>query len=180
MNISELNIPGCYLICLPNFKDKRGSFIKTFHPEHFSGTPFSHFDLKEEFYSVSKKNVLRGLHFQAPPFSHNKLITCLDGKVLDFFVDLRKSSSCYGKLISIELDSAVPQMLCLPKGIAHGFLTLSNQATLLYKTDCIYSPEHDSGILWSSVGLDLKENDFIISDRDKSFSSLANYESPFV
>ncbi|EGU33635.1 dTDP-4-dehydrorhamnose 3,5-epimerase [Vibrio sp. N418] len=183
MNVTQLDILGCYLIDLPKFEDHRGAFIKTFHPNHFETTPISEFNLKEEFYSVSKQNVLRGLHFQEPPVAHNKLVTCLEGKVLDFFVDIRKSSNTYGSLLSIELCSEIPQLLYLPKGLAHGFLTLSEQATLLYKTDHVYAPEQDKGILWSSVGLDvenLKLNELIVSDRDLSFPTLENYESPFV
>lgn len=182
MNVTQLDIAGCFLIDLPKFEDYRGAFIKTFHPSHFEGTSIDGFNLQEEFYSVSKKHVLRGLHFQEPPAAHDKMVTCLDGKVLDFFVDIRKSSYTYGKLIKIELDAQKPQLLYLPKGLAHGFLTLSEQATLLYKTDHAYAPELDKGILWSSVGLDLNElgeRELIISERDQSFPTLADYESPF-
>lgn len=157
-------------------------FAKTFHPSHFEGTPIQGFSLIEEFYSVSKENVLRGLHFQEPPAAHNKIVTCLEGKVLDFFVDLRKGYNTYGKLVSVELSSETPQLVYLPKGIAHGFLTLSEQATLLYKTDHVYTPELDKGILWSSVGLvieDIDQNKLIISDRDRAFPMFEYYESPF-
>lgn len=182
MNVKQLDISECYLIDLPKFEDHRGAFIKTFHPSHFEGTPISGFNLQEEFYSVSKKNVLRGLHFQEPPAEHNKIVTCLEGKVIDFFVDIRKSSNTYGKVITIELNSEQPQLIYLPKGVAHGFLTLSEQATILYKTDHVYAPELDKGILWSSIGLELEGVDLdnlIISERDKSFPKLEDYESPF-
>ncbi|USD32686.1 MULTISPECIES: dTDP-4-dehydrorhamnose 3,5-epimerase family protein [Vibrio] len=183
MNITHLDVSGCYLIDLPKFEDHRGAFIKTFHPSFFEGTPISEFDLQEEFYSVSKKNVLRGLHFQEPPAAHNKIVTCLEGEVLDFFVDIRKSSQTYGKLVTVELNANKPQLVYLPKGIAHGFLTRSEHATLLYKTDNVYAPELDKGILWSSVGLDTEGaslGELIISERDQSFPSLENYESPFL
>ncbi|EMK3755671.1 dTDP-4-dehydrorhamnose 3,5-epimerase family protein [Providencia rettgeri] len=179
MQINELNIQGCYIIDLLSFKDERGCFVKTFNINALKNTPLEYFELKEEFYSTSKKNVLRGLHFQEPPSAHNKIVTCTDGKVLDFFVDLRKSSDTYGKHITLTLDSEKPQLLYLPKGLAHGFLTLSENATLLYKTDFVYSPKDDQGIHWSSVGLTLPNNEFIISDRDNNFSSLADYKSPF-
>ncbi|GHX80277.1 dTDP-4-dehydrorhamnose 3,5-epimerase [Vibrio cholerae] len=183
MDSKQLDIPGCFLIDVPTFKDNRGIFVKTFHPSYFEGTPIQEFSLKEEFYSVSKKNVLRGLHFQEPPAAHNKIVTCLDGKVLDFFVDLRKGYNTYGKLVSVELSSENPQLLYLPRGIAHGFLTLSEQATLLYKTDHVYTPELDKGILWSSVGLELnhiEKNKLMISERDRSFPLLEKYETPFL
>lgn len=182
MNVKQLDISGCYLIDLPKFEDHRGAFIKTFHPSHFESTPISEFNLQEEFYSISKKNVLRGLHFQEPPAAHDKIVTCLEGKVLDFFVDIRKSSSTYGKVVTVELNCEQPQLIYLPKGLAHGFLTLSEQATLFYKTDHVYAPELDKGILWSSVGLELEIEDLgelIISERDKAFPTLADYESPF-
>lgn len=182
MNVKQLGISGCYLIDLPKFEDTRGAFIKTFHPNYFEGTPISEFDLQEEFYSVSKKNVLRGLHLQHPPAAHNKIVTCLEGKVADFFVDIRGSSGTYGKVITVELNANQPQLIFLPKGIAHGFLTLSDHATLLYKTDHVYAPNQDKGILWSSVGLEFTGVDLdrlIISERDRAFPTLANYESPF-
>lgn len=179
MNFTELDISDCYIIDLPKFEDYRGIFIKTYHPDYFKNTPISNFQLKEEFYSRSKKNVLRGLHFQEPPAAHNKIITCLDGEILDFFVDLRLSSSTYKKVLSIGLSSHKPKLLYLPKGIAHGFLTLSEHATLLYKTDHIYEPNLDKGILWSSVGLSIDNNDLIISERDKAFPLLSEYESKF-
>ncbi|TKF23452.1 dTDP-4-dehydrorhamnose 3,5-epimerase [Vibrio genomosp. F6] len=182
MNVTQLEISGCYLIDLPKFEDLRGAFIKTFHPNHFEGTEISEFNLQEEFYSVSKKNVLRGLHFQEPPAAHNKIVTCLEGKVLDFFVDIRKSSSTYGKVVTVELSSEQPQLVYLPQGLAHGFLTLSEYATLLYKTDHVYAPELDKGILWSSIGLELdviELSELIISERDSAFPTLTDYESPF-
>ena len=179
MNISELDIAGCYLIDLPKFEDHRGEFIKTYHPNHFEGTPLSDFDLQEEFYSVSNKNVLRGLHFQEPPAAHNKLVTCLEGEVMDFFVDIRSSSPTYGRLTKVQLNSNQPQLLYLPKGIAHGFLTCSPRATLLYKTDHVYAPELDQGIHWSSVGLDIDSSELVISERDQAFPSLSDYKSPF-
>lgn len=183
MNVQELDILGCYLIDLPKFEDRRGTFIKTFHSNYFEETPINEFNLKEEFYSVSKKNVLRGLHFQEPPSAHNKIVTCLEGSVLDFFVDIRSSSLTYGKCVKLELSSTQPQLVYLPKGIAHGFLTLSTRATMLYKTDHVYAPELDKGILWSSIGLELeglKLRELIISDRDQSFPAFEDYESPFL
>ncbi|HGF7511299.1 dTDP-4-dehydrorhamnose 3,5-epimerase family protein [Vibrio cholerae] len=179
MKLTELEISGCYLIELSTYKDTRGLFIKTFNLDFLSSTPIAKFNLQEEFYSVSKKNVLRGLHFQEEPAAHNKMVICISGKVLDFFVDIRKSSKTYGKLITLELDSEIPKMLYLPKGIAHGFLTISDSATLLYKTDYIYSSEHDKGINWSSVGLSFNDMELIISERDCSFPNIEEYESTF-
>ncbi|RKF17819.1 dTDP-4-keto-6-deoxy-D-glucose epimerase [Alginatibacterium sediminis] len=180
MNIKDLALEGCQLISLPHSIDERGHFVKTFNKELFANTELYEFDLQEEFYTISKKNVLRGLHFQNNPAAHSKVVSCIDGKVLDFCLDLRASSPSYKKHISMELDSETPQLLFLPKGIAHGFLTISKSATLLYKTDSVYSPENDSGILWSSIGLTLPNDDFIVSERDKAFISLSEFESDFI
>ncbi|PNH80586.1 dTDP-4-dehydrorhamnose 3,5-epimerase [Vibrio diazotrophicus] len=179
MNIQELDIPGCYLIELPHFKDERGEFVKTFNNTVLKGTPLGDFDLQEEFYSVSRRNVLRGLHFQAPPAAHNKLVYCIQGEVLDFFLDIRKDSPTYGKYFSLRLTSEKPELLFLPKGLAHGFLTVSESAILVYKTDHVYVPESDTGIHWSSIGLDIAQKELIISDRDKSFPTLEDYKSQF-
>lgn len=179
MKYTELDIQGCFLFELPVFKDVRGSFTKTYHPNHFKDTPVEKFTLAEEFYSVSKKNVLRGLHFQEPPAAHGKIVTCLDGRVCDFFVDLRRHTKTFGQLVNIELCSENPQLLYLPKGIAHGFLTLSDTATMLYKTDHVYTQELDKGIHWSSVGLKIGINAPLVSDRDDSFPTLEEYESKF-
>ncbi|PSU63852.1 dTDP-4-dehydrorhamnose 3,5-epimerase [Photobacterium phosphoreum] len=179
MQIKELEIEGCYLIELPSFKDNRGEFIKTFNNVSFENIPLKDFSLKEEFYSVSKKNVLRGLHFQNPPKAHNKIIYCISGKVIDFFLDIRKNSYTYGKVIKIELNSEKPELLFLPKGIAHGFLSCSDDSILVYKTDCEYNPECDTGILWSSVELELDDLNYIISERDQNFIAFDKYMSLF-
>jgi dTDP-4-dehydrorhamnose 3,5-epimerase/CDP-3, 6-dideoxy-D-glycero-D-glycero-4-hexulose-5-epimerase len=179
MKIKELEIAGCYLVELPHFRDERGEFVKTFNSTALKDTPLEGFDFQEEFYSVSAQNVLRGLHFQTPPAAHNKLVYCIDGEVLDFFLDIRTNSATYGKHLSIQLTSDKPQLLFLPKGLAHGFLTISERATLVYKTDYVYSPENDAGILWSSIGLELPKGDYIVSERDKAFPTFDEYRSPF-
>jgi|OM-RGC.v1.019752671 dTDP-4-dehydrorhamnose 3,5-epimerase len=179
MKIAELAINGCYLVELSVFEDTRGKFVKTYNQEQFVDTPLSTFNLKEEFYTISKKNVLRGLHFQSPPASHSKIVTCIKGAALDFFLDLRKSSETYGKLLTIELTEDKPNLLYLPVGIAHGFLSLCDDTILHYKTDHVYSPKDDQGILWSSVGLDLNGNDVIVSDRDSSFPEFKDFVSYF-
>lgn len=179
MKITELAINGCYLVEVVAFEDARGKFVKTYNQEQFVDTPFFSFNLKEEFYTISKKNVLRGLHFQTPPASHSKIITCIKGAVLDFFLDLRKSSETFGKLLTIELTEDNPKLLYLPVGIAHGFLSLCDDTILHYKTDHVYSPSDDKGILWSSVGLTLTEHDVIVSERDSSFPEFKSFVSSF-
>ena len=159
-------------------RDIRGSFIKIFHAEFFKEMRFAT-DFKEEYFSTSVKNVLRGMHFQTPPADHVKLVCCLEGAVKDVVVDLRKKSSTFGKHCTFELSAEKSNMLYIPKGFAHGFLTLSEQATMLYNVTSVYSPENDKGILWNSCGIDWQCDAPIISSRDQNHPPLAEFDSPF-
>jgi len=178
MIINELGFKGCFEIIPKVFKDDRGRFVKTFHENIFSDHGIE-FTAKEEFYSTSKKNVFRGLHFQLPPAAHNKLVYCAKGQIIDFLVDLRKKSSSYGKSLSIDLSEENGRILYIPIGIAHGFLSLSDDSLMVYKTDHVYSPEADTGILWSTCNLALPSQGLIISDRDQKLESLLDFKSPF-
>jgi dTDP-4-dehydrorhamnose 3,5-epimerase len=180
MKIQELAMPGCFKILPEKFTDERGLFLKTFHNETFLKCGIG-FNAKEEFFSISKKNVLRGLHFQSPPSAHNKLVYCPKGAVLDFFVDLRIGSPTYKKSLSIELNENNGIVLYLPIGIAHGFLSLEDDSLMIYKTDCSYDPSTDNGLLFDSCGIKLPidESNFIISERDKSFLTIEKYKSEF-
>ncbi|MDN3632433.1 dTDP-4-dehydrorhamnose 3,5-epimerase family protein [Vibrio lentus] len=181
MNIKELEIPGCYQITPNIFTDDRGLFIKTFHSETLCEYGLD-LNLKEEFYSISKKNVLRGLHFQTPPSAHNKLVYCPKGAVLDFFVDVRIGSPTYGQHLSIELNEKNGVILYLPVGIAHGFLSLEDDSLMVYKTDSSYDPEADGGLLFSScnIKLPLNAQQLITSERDLNLASFHEYKSEFV
>lgn len=177
-NVVELALDGVKLIDLNHSADYRGRFTKTFHAETFLAAGI-HFTEQEEFYSVSSKHVFRGMHFQKPPFAHQKLVHCIQGEVLDVLLDLRLNSSTYGQILQLPLSQQLPQLLYIPMGIAHGFLVLSEQATLLYKTDRVYSHEHDCGLFWGSLGLDLPVSSPIISERDQQFDHFSNFKSPF-
>ena len=163
----ELDIKGVFLI--NNFKevDKRGVFVKTLNIEKLSSINFKDAFL-ESFYTQSNKNVLRGMHFQIPPFDLQKIVYVSSGLILDVVLDIRPSSITYGKSISIEL-SAFSQSILIPKGCAHGFLTLSDQATVVYQSTNIYHKNSDKGILWNSFGFDWPINHPVLSDRDASF-----------
>lgn len=181
MIINQLEIDGCCLIELEMLQDRRGSFTKMYNADAYKGTVLDSFLLEEEFITISNRNVLRGLHFQTPPMDHDKIVTCLSGRVIDFFLDIRVRSKTYGKLCSIELQGGKPQLLFLPKGIAHGFLTLEDNSSMLYKTNKVYSPENDAGIHWASVGLkfNLPDSELIVSERDLAFPKLSEFRSPF-
>lgn len=177
MNIENLGIEGCYLI--QNFvaHDNRGCFVKTFHEENFRNEKLQT-EFRESYYSLSKKNVIRGMHFQIPPYEHDKLVYVTQGEILDVVLDIRKASATYGKYISVKLN-AFNYSIYIPKGCAHGFLTISEEATVVYNVSTVYNPSADGGILWNSFEFDWLNNNSIISERDKSFQSFKEFNSPF-
>ena len=178
MEINSLSCPGCYIIRPKITADHRGQFTKTFQKSLLHSHNLN-FDFSEEYYSTSKKGVVRGLHFQTPPEAHEKLVTCILGRVLDVFVDMRKSSPTYKKVFSISMTSDCPFYLFLPKGIAHGFFVESDDALMLYKTSTEYKPDLDTGILWNSVDFEWPIVNPIISERDMQFVELKKFQSPF-
>jgi len=171
-------IPGCYELIPTIRKDSRGMFIKIFHAPDFKALGLDA-DFKEEYYSVSKKGVLRGLHFQDPPAALSKLVFCVEGDILDAVVDLRKKSKTYGKYFTVKLSTRRANMLYIPKGCAHGFYALSKKVVMLYKTSAVYSPEHDTGIRWDSAGIKWPCKKPVLSPRDASFQPFNEFKTPF-
>lgn len=176
--VTELSLSGCFEIIPNNFIDKRGRFIKTMQSSVFKKYSFD-FDIKEEFISISKRGVVRGMHFQTPPYELKKIVYCIKGNVFDVLVDLRKNSPSYKKTVSIDLDDSKMNMVFIPEGVAHGFQALSEEAILVYKTSCEYHAEADQGILWNSIDIKWPLETILISERDQKFPKLENYESPF-
>jgi len=178
-DIRQTKIPGCFELLPKLFKDERGSFVKTFHENVFKENGLeTHFS--EEYYSFSHKRVLRGLHFQLPLMDHVKLVYCVYGRVLDAVVDLRVGSPAYGNFETFELSAEQANMVYIPKGLAHGFYVLSEGAIMMYKVTTVYSPEHDTGILWRSANIPWPDERPIISKRDSEFIALENFKSPFI
>lgn len=136
-------------------------------------------NFKEFYYSISKKNVIRGMHFQLPPFEHVKLVYVSKGRIKDVVVDIRKQSLTYGKYFSIELDEQSAKYLYISKRFAHGFLSLENGSIVNYAQTSCYSKECDSGILYNSIGFDWSIKNPIISDRDMTFEKLIDFKSSF-
>lgn len=178
MNFEELPISGAYLIHQKRFEDDRGVFVKTFHDGLFRDVGID-VAFRESFYSTSHRNVLRGMHFQRPPQHHEKLVFCMRGRVLDVFLDLRKASPSFGKAASVELSGKEPCAVFLPKGIAHGFLSLEDDSLMYYKVSTVHSPEHDAGVLWNSFGYDWGIEAPIMSPRDRGFSGFDPESSGF-
>lgn len=179
MIIAPTAISGCFQILPKIQKDDRGSFIKVFNESFFREnnleTSFS-----EGFYSHSRQRVLRGLHFQAPPKDQAKLVYCVHGKVLDVAIDIRHGSPTFGKHITLELSEKTGNVLYLPKGLAHGFYTLSKKAIMVYHVTSTYSQQHDTGILWNSANIDWPDLNPITSPRDNQFPALSEFTSPFI
>jgi dTDP-4-dehydrorhamnose 3,5-epimerase len=148
------------------FSDHRGLLVKPFHAESFADLGLAT-DFKETFYSVSNKNVLRGMHFQLPPHDHDKLVFVVAGEILDVAVDIRKGSETFGQYHSVVLSSDKANSVYIAKGFAHGFLTLSDSATVVYQTTTTHAPSHDSGIRWNSFGFEWGIDAPIISVKDE-------------
>lgn len=177
-NKTELDIKGVYLFSAPLFQDDRGSFFKFYAQSLYLREDLND-DFKEEYITFSKKGVFRGMHFQVPPSSHVKVVSCVAGKALDVLVDLRQGSPTYKKAVSIELCASKGQFVYIPEGVAHGFYSRSENTAMLYKVTSEYSPECDDGILWSSIDIKWPFEDAIVSDRDRGFSPIQEFVSPF-
>ncbi len=156
------------------FDDERGFFMESYKKSDFekNGIPI---DFTQDNHSKSTKGVLRGLHYQAKPFSQAKLIKCIRGQIYDVAVDIRPNSKTYAKYIKVKLTQDNQEMLYIPEGFAHGFVVLSDITEIIYKTSSEYSPKHDRGIIWNDKTINIDwEIDFepIMSDKDKRLPNL--------
>lgn len=175
----ETTIPGCFILKLTAFNDTRGSFTKLYHNEVFEDMGLAS-DFKEEYYSISQKYVLRGLHFQLPPYDHEKCITCLKGSILDVVVDLRKGSPTYKKHLMFEIRADDPVLVYIPRGLAHGFYALEDNTIFLNKTTSVFHNDADTGIRWDSCNIQWPDQRPVLSEKDQSLTLLSDFESPFI
>lgn len=161
-------IEGVYLVKPKIFGDNRGFFMETYKESEFLANGIEVKFIQDN-HSKSTKNVLRGLHYQAKPYAQAKLVRCIKGKIFDVVVDLRRDSKTFGKYLRVELSEEKRNMLFVPKGFAHGFAVLSDEAEILYKTDTEYSPSHDRGLLWNDeeINVDWGIDSPILSEKDK-------------
>lgn len=178
MVIEETFINGLKIIHLEKHMDTRGLFLKVFNSEVFQQYGLET-EFKENYFSVSSKNVLRGMHFQAPPYDHTKLVYCSNGKVMDVVLDLRKSSPTFRKYLSIYLGAEESKLLYIPNGCAHGFLSLKDDSIVNYLQTSVYNKLYDKGVRFDSFGMDWGIENAIVSNRDKSFVGLDSFNSPF-
>jgi len=169
---------GAKIMTLPATQDARGSFVKTFHETSLREAGVE-FVLRESYFSVSKKNVIRGMHFQLPPHQHAKVVFCPHGAILDVIVDLRKGSKSFGEHYAAELSAANNKAYYIPEGFAHGFKALTDDAMTYYLVSSEYDQQHDKGIRYNTIGFDWGITDPIVSIRDLSLARMDVFDSPF-
>ena len=169
---------GLFLLKAVHMNDNRGSFRKLFNADFFRENQLET-DLKEIYYSVSRKNVIRGMHFQAPPADHAKIVYVSYGSIKDVVVDLRQESPAYGHYYSVELDADGGYYLYIPKGFAHGFASLEEGTIVNYVQTSVYAPREDSGIRYDSFGFDWEISEPVVSERDRAFPGLNSFKTPF-
>ena len=173
MKFTKTAIPGVFTIEPSVFGDHRGYFLESFNLEKFEEN-ISPIKFVQDNESKSSKGVLRGMHFQKPPYAQAKLVRCIEGEVLDVAVDIRKNSKTYGQHVTVLLSGENKRQLFVPRGFAHGFLVLSDTATFAYKVDNTYAPEFDAGIRWNDKELNiqwgLEENEVLVSAKDAELS----------
>lgn len=181
MKIIEEALNGILLIEPRVFSDDRGVFFESFNEETFERISGIRTNFLQDNHSVSKKNVIRGLHLQAPPFEQGKLVRVVRGAVLDVAVDIRKSSPTYGKYYMAALNEMNNYMMWIPPGFAHGFSVLEDETVFLYKCTKGYSKESEMTVSYNDpeIGIDWKIISPIVSEKDKEGSLLSNFNSPF-
>ena len=171
MKVTALKIPDVKLIEPEVFDDERGCFFESFNQKKFNELVDPGINFFQDNHSISKKGVLRGLHYQDPPFSQGKLVRVIFGEVFDLVVDIRKDSPTFGQWVSEILTKTNRKQLWIPEGFAHGFLTLSDEAEFLYKTTMPYSKAHEKTIHYSNnayeIDWPMKEVDIILSEKDQ-------------
>lgn len=187
MEVIKTAIEGVLILEPRVFSDARGYFFESFSQREFleKVTPILGYEVNfvQDNESMSNYGVMRGLHFQRPPYTQSKLVRCVKGAVLDVVVDLRVGSPTYGKHVAVEISESNHRQVLIPKGFAHGFAVLSETAIFQYKCDEFYHPESEGGIsiLDSSLGIDwrIPAESAILSEKDTKHPLLEHFQSPF-
>jgi dTDP-4-dehydrorhamnose 3,5-epimerase len=181
MRFIETGIKGLLIIEPKVFGDHRGYFFESFHRQKFSEAVGYEVSFVQDNESMSGKRVLRGLHFQKPPFAQGKLVRVIQGSVLDVAVDIRKDSPTYGQHFTLELSAMNKLQLWIPEGFAHGFASLEDDTIFQYKCTNYYSPENEACIAWNDPDLriDWKTNDPLISEKDKNGVNFGDFLTSF-
>lgn len=183
MDIIKTDIEGVFIIEPKVFGDSRGYFFESFNAKDFAEKTGLDIRFVQDNESRSHYGVLRGLHFQLPPYTQSKLVRCVKGKVLDVAVDIRKGSPNYGKWVSCELTEENHRQFFVPKGFAHGFCVLSDDAIFQYKCDNFYHPEAEGAIIWNdpdvNIAWPIPADDVELSAKDLQHPLLKDFDTPF-
>lgn len=184
INVIQTSISGVFIIEPKVFGDERGYFFESFNAREFAEKTGIEVTFVQDNESKSHYGVLRGMHFQLPPHTQSKLVRVVKGKVLDVVVDLRKGSPSYGRFEMCELTEDNHRQFFVPKGMAHGFAVLSDEAIFQYKCDAFYHPEAEGAIAWDDPDLSIQwpvpVEDVVLSEKDRHHMQLKDFESPFV
>jgi dTDP-4-dehydrorhamnose 3,5-epimerase/CDP-3, 6-dideoxy-D-glycero-D-glycero-4-hexulose-5-epimerase len=170
MNIESTPFENLFVLVYKSFKDNRGEFVKTINKKTFAENAIE-WEFTESFYSISGKNVFRGMHFQYRPHDHDKLVYVVKGSILDIVLDLRSDSKTFGKYFTIELSEENRKGLHIGRGFAHGFLSLEEGTIVEYHTTTEQNKESEGGIKWDSFGAQVEIKNPIISVRDSQFEN---------
>ncbi|NLE63664.1 MAG: dTDP-4-dehydrorhamnose 3,5-epimerase [Bacteroidales bacterium] len=181
MEVIKTNIPDVLVIRPQIFTDKRGCFFESYNKKLLASKGFN-VDFLQDNQSISHKGVIRGLHFQAPPFAQGKLVRVVSGRAIDVAVDIRKNSPFYGKHVMVTLSAKENNMFWIPEGFAHGFAALEDNTIFLYKTTNYYDKNSEDTLLWNDKDLNIQWNikDPIISDKDAIATTFKDFKSPFI
>ncbi len=181
MEVKKTKINGVFLIKPQVFKDNRGHFFESFNSKKFNEATGLDVQFVQDNQSLSSKNVLRGLHFQHPPFAQAKLVSVIKGEVLDVVVDIRKESDTFGEYIAENLNEENHHQLFIPEGMAHGFLTLKDDTIFSYKCSNYYDQGSEDGIIWNDgdLKIDWKIKNPLVSEKDQLAQNFASFVSPF-
>ena len=178
--LKMLEIPGVVLIEPRVFEDQRGFFMETYKTPDFAAAGIKE-NFVQENHSRSSKGVLRGLHYQHPPFAQGKLVRVVRGEIFDVAIDIRKGSLTWGKWVGVILSEENKNIIYIPESFAHGFCVLSDIAEMIYKATNVYSPEYEAGIIWNDpeINIDWPIREPILSEKDKKLPSLKDADIRF-
>lgn len=172
--ILEQPLPGVYLLSMLDFRDCRGRFVKSFNTDSFTSLGLA-FSVAESFHSISSRDVLRGMHYQAGTSAHDKLVYCTSGSVLDVVVGINPALPSFNTPYSVELSPEKGNCLLIGKGYAHGFLSLCNDSIVNYMTSTVHIPRDDLGVLWSSIDFEWPVAIPLLSSRDASHPPISSF-----
>ena len=180
MEITKTRIEGLLIIVPKVYQDDRGYFFESWNKQIYKEIGLA-LDFVQDNQSFSKKGVLRGLHFQNPPFAQGKLVRVIRGSVIDVAVDIRKESETYGQYFSVRLSEANKKSFWIPPGFAHGFVTLEDDTIFSYKCTAVYNKESEGSLLWNDPDLNInwEEENLLVSHRDREAASFKSFRSQF-